>query len=194
MKLYGKDFVPKETDGKYIKPLNYNGRLYLPVRAVGEALGVPVEWDGAAKVLWLGGKIEAVPVDDVKMYEDYSETILTKDVDKLTTSTTTYKWGIANAKTLSSVYYGCYLKPAGKYKRFTASVFADGTMKYDTVLEFRKEDGKGEVLKSFTLKPGETVDIDLNIGGLDKLYIFANIHGKITNLVIGEPTFRNDAP
>lgn len=192
LKLYGRDFTPKDSSGKYVKPLVYNGTVYLPVKIMGDALEEPVITDSKAKVVWIGGKIEVVPVNNTTMYENYSKTILTKDAGKLTTTETTYKWGVANEKTLSSVYYGCYLKPESKYKRFTASVFIDGEVKHDMVMEFRKNDKKGEVIKSITLKPGETTDIDIDIGGVSKLFIYSEIHGTITNLIVGEPAFRND--
>lgn len=194
MKLYGKDFNPQETNGTYVKPIGYNGRTYLPVRSLAEALGVPVDWDGVTKTVWIGGKTENVPVSDSKVYEDYYGTILTTDADKLSTPDANYKWGIMNSKILELAYFGCYLKPNGNYKHFTASIFLDGQVKQDLIMEFRKDSTNGEVLKSLSLKPGETADIDLDISGVQKFCIISNIqmgHDKVSKLVIGEPVFSN---
>lgn len=196
MKLYGKDFNPQETDGTYVKPISYNGRTYLPVRYLAEGLGVPVEWDGKTKTLWIGGRIEKVPVNDSNLYQDYYGTILTTDADRLATPDATYQWGICNSKLLELSYYGCFLKPSGNYKHFTASIFLDGQVKQDLIMEFRKDSENGEVLRSLTLKPGQTTDIDLDIGGVQKLCILSNIqmgHDKVAKLVIGEPAFSNNS-
>lgn len=48
---FGKDSV-----GKDIEPFIHNGTTYLPVRAVGEALGKNVDWDGATQTVYLGEK------------------------------------------------------------------------------------------------------------------------------------------
>ncbi len=43
--LDGKAWAPKDVDGSDMYPLVYEGRTYLPVRAIGEALGIKVDWD-----------------------------------------------------------------------------------------------------------------------------------------------------
>ena len=46
----------KDAAGKQIEPFIYNGTTYLPVRAVGEALGKRVDWDGESKTVYIGEK------------------------------------------------------------------------------------------------------------------------------------------
>lgn len=46
----------KDTTGKQIEPFIYNGTTYLPVRAVGEALGKKVYWDGFTQTVYIGKK------------------------------------------------------------------------------------------------------------------------------------------
>lgn len=195
MKLYGKDFTPQETDGTYIKPISYNGRTYLPVRALAEALNIPVEWDGPTSTVWLGGKIESIAVNDTSLYENSNATIITTDTDKLTTTSKIYKWGITNKEVMKNVFYKCSVKPNGKYKHFTASLFLDDKATGDVIMEFRKEAFDGAVIRSVTLKPGVTQDIDIDIGGVEKLYIYSSVlnskSGTVSKLIIGEPTFKN---
>lgn len=50
----GKEVTPKDANGKVVEPFAYNGTTYLPVRAVGEALGKSVRWDGETKTVHLG--------------------------------------------------------------------------------------------------------------------------------------------
>lgn len=194
MKLFGKDFKPKMADGNYVKPVSYNGKLYLPVDVISDYLGTPVEWEAKSKTLWLGGKTQNVPVKDSSLYKDYYGTIITTDKQKLATPDANYDWGICNDGILELATYQCFLKPNGKYKYFKASVFMDEDVKQDLVMEFRKGTNTGEVIKSITLKPGETTDIDMEIGGIKDLCIVSNIrigHDKVSKLIIGEPIFTN---
>lgn len=56
IRLYidGKEITPKDASGNTIEPFIYNGTTYLPVRAVGEAIGKSVEWDAANLSVYLG--------------------------------------------------------------------------------------------------------------------------------------------
>ena len=58
IKIYvdGIKIEPKDATGKTVEPFIYNGTTYLPVRAVGEAIGKTVTWDGATQSVFLGGK------------------------------------------------------------------------------------------------------------------------------------------
>lgn len=115
----------------------------------------------------------------------------------LSTPRKAYQWGIVNDKPLELAYYGAYLMPEAKYKKFTASVFLDEAVKQDLVFEIRKDTYNGEVIKSYTLKPGQTMDIEADIAGVQKICLISNItigHDKVTKLIIGEPLFKNEAP
>ena len=52
----GEELDPRDGDGEKVEPFIYNGTTYLPVRAVGQAVGKSVEWDGVEKVVYLGAK------------------------------------------------------------------------------------------------------------------------------------------
>ena len=56
IKLYvdGQRIDPKDTLGNPVEPFIINGTTYLPVRAVGEALGKEVNWDGNTSSVYLG--------------------------------------------------------------------------------------------------------------------------------------------
>lgn len=62
IKIYmdGELVEPKDANGQKVEPFIYNGTTYLPVRAVGNAIGKDVSWDGVEKVVYLGAK----PGDD----------------------------------------------------------------------------------------------------------------------------------
>ena len=50
----GVTITPKDANGSTVEPFIYNGTTYLPVRAVGNALGKQVSWDGKIKTVYLG--------------------------------------------------------------------------------------------------------------------------------------------
>lgn len=52
----GKEVTPTDASGKVVEPFIADGTTYLPVRAVGAALGKEVEWDGANRIVYIGQK------------------------------------------------------------------------------------------------------------------------------------------
>ncbi|MBR2499709.1 MAG: copper amine oxidase N-terminal domain-containing protein [Clostridia bacterium] len=46
IKLNGQEVKPKDANGNYVEPFIIDGTTYLPVRAVANALGISVNWDG----------------------------------------------------------------------------------------------------------------------------------------------------
>jgi len=58
IKIYvdGIKINPKDAAGNDVEPFIYNGTTYLPVRAVGEAIGKTVSWDGTTQSVYLGEK------------------------------------------------------------------------------------------------------------------------------------------
>ncbi len=51
--LNGNSVTPKDANGNVVEPFTIDGTTYLPVRAVGNALGLNVNWDGATKTVTL---------------------------------------------------------------------------------------------------------------------------------------------
>jgi hypothetical protein len=56
----GNDIILKDATGAYVYPFVYGGTTYLPVRAIGEALGMDVEWDAGASTVRLTFEIQSV--------------------------------------------------------------------------------------------------------------------------------------
>ena len=71
LQIDGVPLTPRDANGNVVEPFIYNGTTYLPVRAVGEAFGKAVEWDGNTNTVYVGSKpggtsfIKAVPPYDV---------------------------------------------------------------------------------------------------------------------------------
>jgi hypothetical protein len=51
----GKQVTLKDSDGNPVEPFNYNGSIYLPVRAISEALGLKVSYDDTSSTVGLTG-------------------------------------------------------------------------------------------------------------------------------------------
>jgi hypothetical protein len=52
--INGTVIIPKDADGDAVKPFTYNGTLYLPIRALANAFGEPVQWDGTTNSVYIG--------------------------------------------------------------------------------------------------------------------------------------------
>ncbi len=52
----GQLVVPKDVNGNLVEPFIVDGTTYLPVRAIAEALGKEVSWDGETKTVFIGDK------------------------------------------------------------------------------------------------------------------------------------------
>lgn len=56
----GKTVVPKDANGNTVEPFMIDGTTYLPLRAIGSALGMDVGWEQATKTATLRTKAAAV--------------------------------------------------------------------------------------------------------------------------------------
>ena len=51
--LNGSEIAPKDANGRVVEPFTSNGTTYLPVRAISEALGKEVRWDGETHTVYI---------------------------------------------------------------------------------------------------------------------------------------------
>ena len=77
IKIYinGGEIVPKDVNGNIVEPFIMNGTTYLPVRAISNALGKDVEWDGSTQSVYIGKKDQTKPDNYLQkiQYNDYKE-------------------------------------------------------------------------------------------------------------------------
>lgn len=52
----GKLITPKDSTGKTVEPFTYNGTVYVPARAIAEALNKKVGWNAATATVTIGGQ------------------------------------------------------------------------------------------------------------------------------------------
>ena len=58
LNIDGTQITPKDANGNAIEPFIYNGTTYLPIRAVGEAFGKSVRWDGDTSTVYISKKTD----------------------------------------------------------------------------------------------------------------------------------------
>lgn len=56
-----KEFIPKDAKGNPVEVFLYNGTTYLPARAISEAIGKPVQWDGSVQGIYIGKHASSSP-------------------------------------------------------------------------------------------------------------------------------------
>ena len=67
--LNEKIIEPKDANGNKIEPFIIEGTTYLPVRAVGDALGLNVEWEATSKTVLLMDSSKSVSTTGKVVYE-----------------------------------------------------------------------------------------------------------------------------
>lgn len=182
--LDDKKLDPKDANGNPVEVFSYNGTTYLPVRAVSEALNIPIQWDGSTQSVYLGkhtGDKPAVWVSeldyfDKKEYWNFDKT--TKDnlgnehkhsiqSQVWNSNYVTYKLN-EQYSNLSGLFYQIYDKRSTNGQT-TLSIYADG-----------------EVIWTATVKAGiDPVEFNLNVKGVNELKL--SLEGAYTyNTAIGE--------
>lgn len=159
----GVEMTPRDTAGKEVEPFIYNGTTYLPVRAVGEAVGKEVSYDGSTNTVYLGksGQVKYLgqQVSTYQRDNAHEETV--------TMGGNKYTNGLNIWSRSSSAYYnlnGLYSSISGVYGT------KDGTGDdCEGVLNFY---GDGRLLKSITVKGGQLPkNFAIDVSGVAQLKI-----------------------
>lgn len=119
--LDGKEMNFKQSDGASALALVYDGTTYLPLRAIGEALGKDVDWNGKTKTITLTSTTDA---DGTQGKKDTAGTTQTKAKDI----------GAEQAKKLALNHAG--LKESQVYALKTETDWENGKKEYE--VEFKE--------------------------------------------------------
>lgn len=135
----GVPITPKDAAGNVVEPFAFEGTTYLPVRAVGEALGKDVKWEGETKTVYVGeipGKINYL-VDVCPPYQtsEYADCEIYHS-----TKAEFFKMGgkdYSNGFTMESFFSDCFalVNLNGEYSSLTMDVgHVDGSSMTDKVI------------------------------------------------------------
>ena len=150
--LDGKRLDLRDAQGSAVEPFMFNGTNYLPVRAICEALGLNVDWNGSTNTIVLtaqrpqsSGAVGSGTLGDY--YVEIKDAVLAEDHEGKPAIIITYAWTNNSEKTtnvISSIYEqafqdGVQLDPA------IFGIFSDTN--YDAGASIKK------------VRPGTTIDI-----------------------------------
>lgn len=99
--LDGKTLELKDAAGRPVTPIVSEGVTYLPIRAIADALNVPVLWDGESATVYLGKAIEWKLAKTVADDGAGKKTLYTKTYDKAGRVLTENYTGTENGQTSS---------------------------------------------------------------------------------------------
>lgn len=137
---------PKDPDGNTVEPFIYNGTTYLPVRAIGEAVGKQVTWDGATSSVYLGNAPGQVTylTDVMDAYSSGKYTVYTsKNGKSFKMSGTAYTNGFAigDSSHIFTSYGYATFNLNGKYKTINFDIgHVDGSNESSNTVQIFVDD------------------------------------------------------
>lgn len=167
----------KDSAGNQIEPFIYNGTTYLPVRAVGEALGKKVDWDGATQTVYVGQKPDEVSymTETIEPYKKYSANIYKLNDPK------TFSMG--GVKYNTGYVFGDFITSYllfnlnGQYSEISGTL---GTVSWDTSLTRDLNIYlDGELYKTISVDPNKLPeDITIPVKGVMQLKLESPYNGR----------------
>lgn len=165
----GQKLNPTDVNGNRVEPIIYNGTTYLPVRAVANAFGKAVYWDGPNYTVYLGnmnGRLEYPTVELENMisieHKPYSTDKLTDNYDNK------YERAIWNARNRYKFNYLLNMK----YSEFRATLYVpEGTSSDEVGYIKIVADGKTVYTSPEMTKRSAPVDIVVNVKGCNDMKI-----------------------
>lgn len=174
--LNGNAFIPKDAKGNILNIISYNGLSYLPVRSIGEACGLAVDYDPKTQTIILGERAgKGLSLFDME-YDTINQHIyITKDPQILTYNSNSYITGM-----FTKYSSGGNIEFTSLNKRFqtlTFKAWVIGSKPID--LDITAEKYFGIKLRSMTLNHSDgLVDISVNVQGVSKLCFKAETDGS----------------
>lgn len=162
--LHGAPWTAKSGD-TVMYPITYNGSTYLPVRALSEALEVPIQWDDETKTVHIAGVSDRVPILSEE-YGAWSATITDDAQDRIVQGQDLGKV-IWFEKILNSTSR-FQLIPNAQYTKLVLSVGIEGD---DTRVKL-VNDNDGSVFQNVLLTEADgIVTIEAEITGMSKIMV-----------------------
>jgi hypothetical protein len=177
--LHGELWKPTDASGMELSAIVYNNTNYLPVRALAEALKIPIEYDSDNQKIYIGGKPgEKTPIFAMPMeIGDSSYVIRSKDPKETLVNGKQYK-DILKIDQYGDVYFTL----DRKYKRLVldAAVVSPGEHEVEFSLYNASDlaaNTADMVLEMHAVSPEENVkQMIFNVEGLEKVKIHVQSH------------------
>lgn len=172
----GKELVPKDVNGRTVDVFASQGTTYLPVRAISDALGKAIYWDGPSFTVYVGnmdGKLEypTVLLRDLKSVNDSpgaaSSQMLTDNYGNsyntaLSNKTTNYTDRHTSMEFLVNM----------KYSRLKGTLYVpQGTTSNNTCRLTVEADGRVLYTSPAMNKTSYPIDVDINVSGYNDIKV-----------------------
>ena len=171
----GKQLNPTDANGNKVEPIIYNGTTYLPVRAVANALGKPVYWDGPNYTVYLGNMDGGLKYPTLMLKN--SRDIGTGGIEELDGETLIDNYGntYGNGLWICGSQFGernIEVLLDRKYSQFKATLYVSQYYVIDRPVSISIEADGYEIYSSpqFT-KTSRPVDVDIDITGYNDFKI-----------------------
>lgn len=163
---------PRDANGNPVEVFIYNGTTYLPVRAISEALEIPVQWDGSTRSVYVGkhtGNKPAVWLADMDYF------LGTENLSKANTAKD--NTGETHVHCIMRGFTRKYMLN-GNYSRLTGTLFQKYEYRSDSL--FSEKPGMaiyadGELVYEYGFAKGDTgikpVNFDIDLTGVLELEV-----------------------
>ncbi len=166
---------PKDANGNPVEVFVYNGTTYLPIRAIGNALGLPVEWEGKTQSAYVGkhkGDKPNVWVKDLNYFtrKGTGFSVLDNDTDNLGNPH-------QESLTLNNYYYkdqstSCTYKINGQYSAISGTLYHRYAYRDENRTSTLKIYGDGECIYTISVNNEiEPIDFYVSLSGVLELKI-----------------------
>lgn len=166
---------PTDANGNPVEAFVYNGTTYLPIRAVGNALGVPVQWEGKTTSAYLGkhtGEKPAVWLKDLDYFTGSPFHVESTDKDNLGQSRTNCITGIHRSNGSDSNGWRNTYRINGQYSLITGTLYQRYDYRSDKSNGYLKIYGDGELLYEANMNTGiDPIDFSVDIRGVLELEV-----------------------
>lgn len=183
----------KDTKGNQIEPFIYNGTTYLPIRAVGEALGKEVKWDSNTNTAFLNDKDTTQRDDGYQVLAEILPPFGTTNAEEFTRKGED-RWLLAGKEYDNGIVFNSYTFNSGhanfnldgKYTNLKGLLGADTgdvTIRVDFIAD-------GNIIQRYDVVSGQLpINVNLDVTGVRLLEIkFEQVvgHGMISYTVFAD--------
>lgn len=181
---------PKDANGNTVPVFAYNGTTYLPVRAISNALGIPILWEGETESVYVGAHSTGLPAST--RLTDMEYLVGTHDLDLFTKDSMQDNMGATHTNCIYLDFDRTY-RLNGQYTKITGTLFQSYEDRHSSIIQpgWINIYGDGKLLYSFSPAQEtigwtpEAFSVDLT-GVLELRVEFNGI--SIPSLYLGEAT------
>lgn len=175
----------RDANGNPVSAFIYNGTTYLPLRAVAQALGQTVQWDGKTYSVYLGkhtGQKPAVWLKDLDYFN--------KEGHMYNTGTQKDNLGNSHTDCLTAYEYSEFsytYKLNAKYSRITGILFKNFEFRSNTFKGTLRIYGDGDLLYEASINNGmEPIPFSVDLTGVLELKVEFDSNSIFSENLIGD--------